>query len=119
MAPPWPCVRLSFPTPGQVKEKRAYVTDGLAWVPGQVEVGGGCPLLLALARALDLLPHLDRDTLLAVAELLVAVLSENQKTSSFCFFVTIFIFLPDLLDVPGWTLPPDDVPFALSIFILS
>ena len=46
--------------------------------PGQVKVGGGSPLLLALTRDLDLLPDLHRDALLAVTELLVAVLPENH-----------------------------------------
>ena len=46
--------------------------------PGQVKVGGGSALLLALTRNLDLLPDLHSDTLLTVTELLVAVLSENH-----------------------------------------
>ena len=47
--------------------------------PGQVKVGGGSPLLLALTRDLDLLPDLHSDALLTVTELLVAVLSENHE----------------------------------------
>ena len=47
--------------------------------PGQVKVGGGSPFVLALTGNLDLLPDLDSDALLAVTELLVAVLSENHE----------------------------------------
>ena len=105
--------RLSFPTLGQNKRKReANVSDGLAWVPGQVEVGGGCPLLLTLARDLDLLPDLHRDTLLAVTKLLVTVLSEI--TRNVIASVTLDVFLLTCWMFPdGHFLPPTPSP-ALS-----
>ena len=104
---PWPRVPISFQHPDK---NRANVPDGLAWLPGQVEVGGGCPLLLALARALDLLPHLDRDTLLAVAELLVAVLSENKRTS----LLLCFLSLSSSFSLTCWMCPDGHYPLMMT-----